>query len=469
MQKMTRLKNILLVSLLIITVARLVTIISGSPTEIHADTDDATNITNNWEVVHQKITTEDTPYAIKPSIATSPDGKTVFVVYSSAETASSPQNQYYSFSRKNGETGSWTMQQQLNDTSATSSKAHVTFDQNNRAHVVWTEGSSIAYAKSISSNLNDGFGTETIFPNIPGNIPEAADPKVITYGNDVHIIWAEGTGNLSDPSPDIYHRQSTDGGANWGTTFDTPNPVTTSAFRHKKPAVTIDDAGNLHVLYEKQVFFGIDIREQIRYAKGTLSNGAIIWADDDSTHPDITANMSIDIPNFDVVEPDILYANGHLETSVTQRYVNPVQPSKKPQFVFHIGCASSCENELNWSPTRVSDLISYLDASPYSLTSSIMRIGNCLNITFDGKVSTESEDSEQIFLSNGCNGWGGIPSALTNNDESRTIQPAAASQNDWWGYIVYEEFVGDDDNNANKQVFFTRNSPALYLPIIVKN
>lgn len=451
-------KNLLLLSLLLLTIIGLVISISGRPDAIHADSDETTATASSWEDAHQQVSVG-APFAISPSIAASPDGKTVLVVYSSAVAVSSPQNLYYSFSTKNGQLGSWTKHRPLNNSSATSSKANVTFDQSNRAHVVWTEGASIAYAKSVSSNLNDGFGSVTVFPNIVGTAPEAATPKVITFGNNVHIIWAEGKGNDADPDPDIYHRQSTNG----GSTFNTPNAITIDGLSHKNPTVTVDNAGNLHVLYEKPGIFGVSLREQIRYAKGTFSNNSITWPNE-VTHPNITANMSSGTPDFEVVEPDIIYTNGRLETSVTQRSVHTSEPSKKYQNVFNISCAGSCENESNWSPTQVSDRIYYLDAEPYSLTSSIISLGGCLNIAFDGKVLN---GSEQIFLGYRCSGWG-IPTELTGNDESsRTIQPAAASQNNWWGYVVYEEFVGDDVN-ANKQVFFIRNKPAVYLPMIIK-
>ena len=472
--KMINQKNLLFFSLLLLTIIGLVTIISGSPETIHANSDETANTASSWENAHQQISAVGAPYAISPSIAASPDGKTVLVVYSSAIAVDSPQNLYYSFSTKNGQSGSWTKHQPLNNSSATSSKAHVTFDQNNRAHVVWTEGTSIAYAKSVSSNLNDGFGNITIFPNIVGTAPEAATPKVVTYGNHVHIVWAEGKGDFDDPDPDIYHRHSTNGGSSWGTTLNTPNAITTDGvietdgLSHKNPTVTVDNDGNLHVLYEKPGIFGILTREQIRYVKGKLSNDAIIWPLDESTHPIITADMSgndpNEDPNFEVVEPDIIYVNGRLETSVTQKSVHTSIPSQKYQNIFNISCVGSCENESNWSSTQISDRIYYLDAEPYSLTSSIIRLGGCLNIAFDGKVLT---GSEQIFLGNSCSGWG-ISTELTGNDESsRTIQPAAASQNNWWGYVVYEEFVGDAVD-ANKQVFFTRNRPAVYLPMIIK-
>jgi hypothetical protein len=478
-------KNLLLIiSLLLMTIGLMVTI-SEHPVDLYADTDDTTALASNWESNHQQVS-QGSPFAISPTIAAAPDGKTVLVVYSSAAALNGTQNIYYSFSNNNGQSGSWTKNQQLNNTAATSSQAHVIFDQSNRAHVVWVEDSGsfsrIAYAKSVSSNLNDGFGAVTVFPNIPGAVSgeaETSDPKVVTYGsNIVHVIWAESKSD-AEPDPNIYHRQSTTGGEpidgsdsnkGWGSTYATPNSVTTYPIRHKNPVVAVDDSGNLHVLYEKRVLFlPLDIRELIMYVQGTVNNNGIVaWPVSEDTHTSITSSMSTGTPDFDVVEPDILFSNGRLDTSVTKRYVLPTTPSEKIQYVFYIGCTQSCENEANWSSTQIVDRVSYLDASPYSSTSSITRLGSCVNILFDGKVSTSPQDSERIFLSDSCaGGWGGIAAELTNNDESRSIQPDSASQNGWWNYVVYEDFVGDAENE-NKQILFVRNSPALYLPIIVK-
>lgn len=475
-KKMIKYKNIFLVSLFTLTAIGLITIISGSPVEIHAGTDETAALASNWENIQQPVSIGDpgAPYAIKPTIAEAPNGRTVLVVYSTQMDGDSKQNLYYSFSNKNGESGSWPnnqQNQQLNESDEISSKPYVTFDQSGRAHAVWTEGLSIAYAKSVSVDLSEGFLEPTVFPNIPGGNPDASDPKVITYGNnDVHIIWAESNDNT--PDPNIYHRHSTSGGelANesdenkgWGTTYTTPKPITTQSLNHENPTVTVDDSGNLHVLYQKRDRVEDESVEQIRYTK--LNNGDALWPDE-LTHTDVTTDIPGGPPYYDVLKPHIIYVNGHLEVSVTQRYLEGA-PSEKHQYVFHIGCSISCENPSNWIATRVTNTVLFIDAKPDSLTSSIMRIGNCLNIVFDGKSSTDQSKPEQVFLSSSCSGWGDNLQELTPRIGSRTIQPIATSTSNWWGYTVYEEFVGTDVD-ANKQVFFVRNSPAVYLPVIMK-
>lgn len=463
---MIKQKNLLLISLLIVMTVGLVVILSPVPNTIHAEAD---SVDTSWEATHQEISTG-APYAIRPAIAATQDGNTIIVVYSTKMAGDSSQTLYYSFSNANGESGSWKKNTRIyNNTSGEdATKAHVVFDQDNRAHVVWTEGLGIAYVKSISSNLNDGFGAVTIFPNAPALDPGAIAPKVVTYGNHVHLIWAEGDSSSAEPErkeQNIYHRHSTNGGTSWGTTYSTPNKVTYTAVRHTNPAVTVDESGHLHVLYEKRFAVGLTIREQITYAKGTLKNDVISWTDE-ADHVDITKDMTIGLPNFDVLEPDIIYTNGRLDASVTQRF-DAALGKEKQQYVYHIGCADSCGTESNWIATRVSSTVLYVDVSPYSLASSIINVGNCLHISFDGKQGISSDYSEQIFMTSSCNNWGDNREELTVDDETRSIVPASTSQSNWWGYVVYEDFEGSA-NDENKQVFFVRNKPALYLPIILK-
>lgn len=423
---------------------------------------DTKEITNNW------VTAEDVSvgasYAIRPSVAAAPNGKTVIVTYSGKSGGDTKDNTYYSFSNNNGKSGSWTKNSPLYpqpDSTEESSQTNVIFDQNNKAHVVWIEGLGIAYANSTSGNLGNPFTNVWIAPNPPASDPGASNPRVVTYGNHVHIIWAEGDTSSGTPqkiNPNIYHIHSSNGGATWGAV----NAITFNTVKSESPAVAVDDAGNLHVVYQQQTI--MPTHNNIKYAKGTFNGSAITWSTE-ANQVDITSKIPVGA--FSMVEPSIIYSNGRLDVSVTQKYdsPNPNDDSESQQYVYHIYCKSACTNANNWYPQRASNTPLYISITPQNLASSIIRVNGCTNIIYDGKVSPgEQNDSEQVFENSSCSGWG-IPNELTDNDESRSIQPAAASQNNWWIYVVYEEFTEQGDA---EKIYFIRNIPGVYLPVIIR-
>ncbi|MBE2224810.1 MAG: hypothetical protein IAF02_24935, partial [Anaerolineae bacterium] len=359
---------------------------------------------------------------------------------------------------------SWTKHREVYPASAAESNyVDATFDQTNRAHVVWVEGSGLAYANS--SNLGSGFGNYKFFTKLSTN-SVAYNPKVVTYGNNVHIIWSEGgdfSGTPEEVGPNIYHVQYYKNNLNvWGWSDITA--VTYNTVQSEKPAFAVDPAGNLHVVYQQQVDAS---HYNILYAKGTFNGSTITW-EPESNHAVITSNIPAGA--YTMVEPSILYSNGRLEVSATQVFDAP-NPKEAASYIYYITCDTSCNESNNWDATRISEanggLTSalYVDITPSNIVSSIVRLGSCTSIVFDGKVTSTQDDKEQIFDSSSCNGWGDGRTELTENDESRTIQPVATTQYGWWMYVVYEEFVNLD---SSEKIYFMRNIPSVYLPMISK-
>lgn len=450
---MMKRNTFLLLSILTASMIGLVSLFSSRPSAVQAEQNVVAS--GNWGTEFEIST--GSARAQRPAIATAPNGKTVLVTYIEP-SSDAVSNVKYSFSTNNGKAGSWQTNRPIHTATAKKSEqTHVAFDQNNKAHVVWVEDSRLAYANS--SNLSSGFGTPKYFSASPA-VPGANNPFVITYGNTtVHIIWAEGdTGN---PGPNIKHVQSTNGGSSWGsTTFITDNNV-----QSEKPSAAVDADGNLYIVYQQQArFSGGNILNDIFYVKGTRNGSSFTW----STPTNI--NSKIPAGAFTMVEPSIIYNNGRLEVSATQQFPNSVNAKEAPYFIQYITCTTSCGNSNNWNPEVISEPDGsgealFVDITPSNIVSSIVKLGTCTTIVFDGKVSFTQDDSEQIFNSSSCNSWGNGRQDLTFNDESRSIQPVAATQNNWWMYVAYEEFV--NEGNAEK-IYFIGNIPAVYLPVITK-
>lgn len=331
----------------------------------------------------------------------------------------------------------------------------VTFDKNNKAHVVWVENTGLAYANS--SNLSTGFSAPKLFTDsLIDAGSEVLNPQIITFNNHVHII-----GVAKNVDQYVFHVHSADGGATWKAA----KYVTNFLPKVDRPDVAVDHDGNLHVVYNGQKYIPPStLLDSVSYAQGAFNGSDVTW--NLSNHVDITTRMPA-TTDYNVIEPSVIYTNGRLEVSVTQQYkpANPNLRHEARQFVYYIYCNGTCTTAANWNAQLASGAVLYIDNEPYNLTSEITRLAGCSLMVFDGKISTTQDDREQIFSASNCSGWGNGRIELTVNDESRSIQPTIATQNNWWMYVAYEEFLNEDQVH---KIYFTRNIPGVYLPIIRK-
>ncbi|MFO7684420.1 MAG: hypothetical protein R6X34_30690 [Chloroflexota bacterium] len=328
----------------------------------------------------------------------------------------------------------------------------VAFDSTNKAHVVWIENGGLAYANS--TNLNNGFNAPKIFIE---NLVKTGvvNAQIITFGNFVHIVGAATDQNNNS---NVFHVQSSNGGTSWGT----PKLVTNNTLQTDRPTVGVDNDGHLHLVYRQQRVSSVIMDPahfHLKYARGAFNSTTVDWGEDEGAHIDITGNILTG--NSSLFEPSILVENGRLEVSATQKYDG--NDSQAEQSIYYLYCNGSCTNAGNWSQQKVSGNVLYINNNPFNLVSDIVRLGSCTNVIFDGKVGTTLNPAEQIFSSSSCSGWGNARSSLTDPNVARSIQPAAATQNNWWMYIVYEEFADDVP-----KVYFMRNIPGVYLPMIRK-
>lgn len=424
--------------ILLITLFSIAIVASHSTQNVNAENE---AVDGNWDA-HLIISEGE---AIRPAIAVAPNGKTVIVTY----TESNLGDPYYSFSTNFGKSNSWTKHKAVYSSAASSAQPDVAMDNSNNAHVVWVENGGLAYKKI--NNLSAGTGP--IIKFFADSIIDAGsgvlNPHIVIYNQFVHIIGITDSGSLFT---DAFHVYSTDGGANWSSA----NYITNHPLTVERPAVTVDSNGSLHVVYNQQVL--PNLLRSVNYAKGTLNGSVITW--NPANHIDITGK--IPAGNYEILEPSIIYANGRLEVSATQKN-DPASGLNSPQYVYYFQCAGTCTNANNWNPLRISGTTLYINESPHEVISSIVRLGSCINVVFDGKRTSLSGSSEQVYTSSNCNGWGNGRQELTPDDQTRRIQPAAATHNNWYMYVAYEEF-----SNTSHKVYFVRNIPGVYLPVIIK-
>lgn len=401
----------------------------------------------------------DATSAVRPAISSSPNGNTVLVAYS-GKSGGENQDPYYSYSDTNGESGSWQMHNIVDSsTSDVSQHIHAAFDIQGYAHLTWREGSRLAYAKSISDNdLGSGF-TRFLFDN--SDSPDVLNPVVATDESLVHIIWAEK--NSVNPAHNIFHIFSQDDGDNWPTYAQkTKISYNQDVLQTESPAAAIDNDGNLHVVYQQQSDL---VENRIFYSKGTVSYDSeseeydVDWSEEGDI---VEISHMIDFEHrFDLNAPEIVFNQGRIDVSASYQKIG-----ENEHFIFHFYCTSNCAIASNW---KTSGIISgsklEVNETPGNLTSSIVSVGGCPEVIFDGMNPSNGFNNEQLWNVGRCQSWSNW-SNLTPED-LRAIRPAAEMQkNKWWLYVAYEKYVDESTN----EVYFMRTRPetAVFLPIIKK-
>jgi BNR repeat-like domain len=166
-----------------------------------------------------------------------------------------PPEIYYKKSVNGGTT--WTSAQGISGTSGESYLPAIAVDSSDHLHVVWednTPGSwEIYYTKST-----DGGAAWTPARRITWTSGRSGWPAIAAYSSGhLHVAWEDNTpGNW-----EIYYRKSADGGATWTST----QRITWTAGVSTRPAVAVDSAGHVHVVWMDET----PGNYEIYYKKGT--------------------------------------------------------------------------------------------------------------------------------------------------------------------------------------------------------
>jgi hypothetical protein len=155
----------------------------------------------------------------------------------------------------------WTADKRLTWNSGWSFTPDIAVDSSNNIHVVWddfTSGTSeIYYKKSTDGGLT--WSTKQLTWNSVGN---SAPAIAIASTDHIHVVWGgRRTGNF-----EIYHKKSTNGGANWST-----KRLTWTAGFSWHPAIAIDSSDHIHIVW----YDDTSGNYEIYYKKST--NGGSSW------------------------------------------------------------------------------------------------------------------------------------------------------------------------------------------------
>ena len=186
----------------------------------------------------------------------------------------------------------WGPVKRITWTSGSSEAPAIAVDPFGHPHVVWreflpAEGEEVYYKKST-----DGGATWTPAKRLTWSLAVSGSPAIAadSSGNP-HVAWSR---SLSSGNTEIYYRKSTDGGTNWTAA----KRLTWTSPLSSSPALAVDSAGNLHVVWSESVLDGGFWKSEI-YCKKSSDGGAawttgqrLTWTADFSSFPAVTLDSS---------------------------------------------------------------------------------------------------------------------------------------------------------------------------------
>ncbi len=387
--------------------------------------------------------------AIQPAIATAPGGKTIIVAYMKQTGAlDSPEDAdpFYVRSTNNGRT--WSQPAKIYQNAALPTRfVDITLDSNATGHAVWTENEvQLRYSKQ-SQWAGNSFTTIHSIPTGFGNLIDS--PKIIFKGsNRLHVVWSQQTSFDGD----IYHMTSSNGGTSWSTAAAIGNDGSVNSV---SPSLAATDNGNLHVVWEAQIASFPSTHAEIFYARS--SNNGVTW-----TSPITISQVINPGPDRVFAQPKIVAQGNSVHVAFENR------PNDQEQRAYYATCTSGCANINNWRGNDVTvQNYRVKNTDPAFLKPQPAILGGCAVVLFSGINGDPGSNDEKIRESSSCGNWSsnptvsGVDSVLSGN--LRAIRPSVVSSNGWWLYLAFER-----KGSTRSDIYFVRNIPALYLPVIIK-
>ncbi len=406
----------------------------------------------SWEAAEKISQSSGITGAILPSVAASPSGAKIITVYNGIiNNNNADHDVYYTTSTNFGE--SWPTKARIHQSSGDTSDSNfvdVAITPNNKGHAVWAE--EVGNVPRIVYKYEDNWGNNTtnlVTISAPATPIVVSEPRIIAKNNNrLDIVWSQGepTTNVN-----IYHAYSTNSN---GSSWQGVAPIVNTPPTSRLPDITIDASGVYHVVWEE----GTVPVSTIHYLRGVPSGNTVNW----SASAELNISQKSITDGTAATQPKIFTDGNTLYVTYTN-FIN-----KEQQFVHQLQCNSACSNLANWESVGnpVSGQVLGAKATdPFDVISSVAQVGGCTYVYFHGIQGASNSNNERIWGVNSCGNWAASARDQVTNTSIRAINPSLVSANNWWLYMAYEQVSTD---SSLREIYFIRNQPAIYLPIILK-
>ena len=362
----------------------------------------------------------------RPYIYVAPNGTKLLAVYNRQIGASNDRDPYFSRSINYGQTWSTPAPIYSSPGAANNSlEVNLAIDDSGTGHAVWVESdATLLYLSEPDWDVNSPTMIAT------ADI-EVSSPQIVAAGTVLHIIWT--ATNFSPGLPQVFHRQSMDGGASWSTeTVISPNAPQATPVH-----VAVDNSGNLNVVWEQ--LSDIDpLMTYIYYTKGTVSGSTVSWSD-------AVRIGDVEATNRSARRPRILVENSNLHVAFT------AYSSDDAQWIHYVSCSTNCEDDLEWSADiNVSGTAVGINANvPKYITSDIFQISECIYVYFHG-IDDMISTNELIMGVNSCDNWSSSGRDNSISDPQNQALHVSVAAIDEFVQLVYTELI----NGTSQQIYY---------------
>jgi hypothetical protein len=175
--------------------------------------------------------------SLLPSMAVGSTGS-INVVWSD----STPGNHDIYFCQSSDSGMSWSRGVNISATAKDSMNPAIAVDGAGNIDVVWEDSTPGNYDIYFCQSTDNGLNWSRPL-NITNNSKDSANPAIAADGaGNINVVWEDNTSGKHV----IYFSQSTDGGLNWSQALN----VSDSSRSSLNPAVAVDGAGNINVVWE---------------------------------------------------------------------------------------------------------------------------------------------------------------------------------------------------------------------------
>lgn len=393
-----------------------------------AEEDDAEELLQpsaNWsEALHVSTTSDNGAFV--PVIRTSSTGR-LMIMYNHETVNRGPENPYYTQSTDGGDT--WSPPDSVHTSDADA--IQVAFDfSGDTAHAVWRTSQTLRYARENQWAANQSTlivdAEELVF-----------DPEIVAGpGGLLFIVWTE-------QDQKLYYALSRNGGDTWGS----PVALTTGQNRAAVPDITVDQNGDAHVIWEERIFDGSSFRYEIRYRKGNVTPSAVNW------DPYLVLASSTDQNQpGDPRQPTIAAGGNDLHVAFSRRL------ESDEQFPYYLGYSPANGWDTQPINTSPNDPVEVNTNTPFYLVSSLDDCGSTVQLYYHGAI--DPNPREQVLGASLKGNWSSRV-VVTNPDE-RAINPSMVCTGATV-HLVYSLILNVNDNH---QIWYTRRTPTVYMPVV---
>jgi hypothetical protein len=361
-------------------------------------------------------------------------------------------NAYIYFKNKAKEDASWSSAVDLTQITArrcgNPAIAVVDNGTNDHIHVVWedkaTGYSDILYRKS----LNGGSTWDNPLGSAPDSITSdaynAIAPDIAITSTIPHVVWHGDPDGFGPESSKIYYSKNPAGD---GSSWTTPDTVSTSSNENEFPAIAIDGSNRIHVTWHD---FSAQVIQHCRSTDGgsTWFSVTDLTSGDNSTHPDIAA------------KGDDVYVVWNTDLGGNQ---------------YQVRCRWSSDGGNSWPPinTALIATVNTVSISDYPTPRVSIDISDTVHVAWHACETTcDALHNQEIWHSSQSTDNGDSWSSPVNVSKN----PAAPSQlasigtdSEGDAHVAWQE-----QKSGQWDIFHSRTGVAgagggIYLPIIMKN